>query len=497
MNPIAETLEAIKEVHKNPLAESITKSYDVSTGLVAYDLEPAAKLIFPVLTPFRNRLARVSGQGGTATNWRAITAINPNQVASGVSEGRRGGLIDVTKVDYTAAYKGIGLEDDVTFEAEYAAYGFDDIKALAVESLLKSLMIAEERIILGGNGGAIALGVTPTPTVTLVDEAKSTLPAGTYQVVCVALTFDGWRRASLAHGVTQQINRTNADGTSDLVHGGSAMKSAATAVTIVVNTKKAIQASVSPVNGAVAYAWYVGQADKETLQAITTTNSALFYQELAKNRQAASAISADCSVDHFVFDGLLYQAFKAESGAQIVNLDVGVFGKGTALTSDGAGGIHEIDQMLLNYWDNLKMSPTHMFLSARTRKVVSNRIIKNGNGESITPLLQIVTDANHPSEQVGTTQVTKYLNRITGHAIDMVIHPDMVDGMILFYADQVPYPLSGIGNICQIKTRREYYQIEWPIRTRRYEYGVYCDALLQHYFPPSLGILRHINVMDE
>ena len=74
----------------------------------------------------------------------------------------------------------------------------------------------------------------------------------------------------------------------------------------------------------------------------------------------------------------------------------------------------------------------------------------------------------------------------------MVIHPDMPDGTILFYTSSVPYSLSGVGNICQIKTRRDYYQIEWPLRTRRYEYGVYADELLQHYFPPSLGLLSNI-----
>ena len=27
-----------------------------------------------------------------------------------------------------------------------------------------------------------------------------------------------------------------------------------------------------------------------------------------------------------------------------------------------------------------------------------------------------------------------------------------------------------------------YYQIEWPLRWRRYEYGVHTDAVLRHYF---------------
>ena len=36
--------------------------------------------------------------------------------------------------------------------------------------------------------------------------------------------------------------------------------------------------------------------------------------------------------------------------------------------------------------------------------------------------------------------------------------------------------------------------IEWPLRTRKYEYGVYADELLQNYFPPAFGILKNIKV---
>ena len=43
-----------------------------------------------------------------------------------------------------------------------------------------------------------------------------------------------------------------------------------------------------------------------------------------------------------------------------------------------------------------------------------------------------------------------------------------------------------------MRTMRDYYQIEWPIRKRQYEYGIYCNEVLQHYFPPALGILFNI-----
>ena len=44
----------------------------------------------------------------------------------------------------------------------------------------------------------------------------------------------------------------------------------------------------------------------------------------------------------------------------------------------------------------------------------------------------------------------------------------------------------------RILCRRDYYQIDWPKRSRRDEYGVYADEVLQHYAPFSMGVISNI-----
>src|SRR4051812_30106537 len=102
------------------LAKAWTQSATATTGLTAYDLEAPAKTLYPVITPLRNNLPRVSGHGGIQANWRAVTAINTTNQTAGVSEGNRGGIIATDVKEYLAAYKGIGLEDYVTYESQYA-----------------------------------------------------------------------------------------------------------------------------------------------------------------------------------------------------------------------------------------------------------------------------------------------------------------------------------------------------------------------------------------
>ena len=158
------TLDLVKGLLSQPLGKagwiSPTSAVD---GIANYDLEPRALQLFPVLTPLRNRIPRTKANGGIQANWRAITGINTPYTNPGLSEGNRNAAIGHTYADYFAAYREMGLDDYVTWKAEYAAMGFDDVKALTVDNLLRGTMIAEEQVMLGGNT-SLALGTTPTPT---------------------------------------------------------------------------------------------------------------------------------------------------------------------------------------------------------------------------------------------------------------------------------------------------------------------------------------------
>ena len=79
-----------------------------------------------------------------------------------------------------------------------------------------------------------------------------------------------------------------------------------------------------------------------------------------------------------------------------------------------------------------------------------------------------------------------------GSALDIKVHPNMPAGTLLMTTAALPYPLAGVGNLIQIRTRQDYYQIEWPLRTRRYEYGIYTDEVLQHFFPPAMAVITNI-----
>lgn len=480
------TLDLIKGASRIELPDDIAKSFSQATGLVNYDLEAYAKLLYPVLTPMRNIIPRVKGNGGTATNWKQITGININNLTAGVSEGQRGGAITDAVADKTAAYKGLGLENFISFEADYAAQGFDDARARAVQSLLNATMIQEERIILGGNN-SMALGTTPTPTLA-ASASGGSLATGTLSVICVALTHRAWRDGSVTSGIPTQVTRTNMDGTTDTIKGGHANKSTNATVSVT-GPSGSVTATVAVVNGAAAYAWYWGTAGSEVLGAITSINSVSIKANATGTQTAASLTANDQSQDSLVFDGLLTQIMASGSGAYNMSLATGTPGVGTGFTSDGAGGINELDDALASFWDNYRLSPDVMWVSGKTLRAASKVAFANGN----SPVVIASMNAGGASLSGGTV-LKDYLNKITNQLVAFRVHPDLPDGMVVFWSNGVPYPISNVANILQIKTRQEYVQREWPLRTRRYEFGVYADELLQCYFPPAFGVLKNIAV---
>ena len=248
-----------------------------------------AKLLFPVLTPLRNSIPRVSGKGGVQAAWRAITAINSSGLRVGVSGGNRGGVAAMTTKDYIANYKGIGIETSVDFEAQYAGQNFDDIRALAAQTGLEALMLGEEAMILGGNT-SLALGATATPTLAASTTGGS-LATRTLSVIAVALTLDGLMNASV---VTASRPRSPAPTPMAApTHSAAARRrnppmppSPSPAPTGSVSASRRRQ------RRRLGYAWFWGAAGSEVLGAITTINSRGHHRDRGGNADGGLAARA-------------------------------------------------------------------------------------------------------------------------------------------------------------------------------------------------------------
>ena len=491
-NPTEESLRLIKAA-LGTASDDIAKTVSQSTLLTAYDLQGPAKNLYPVNTPIRNRLPRVPGIG-PATNWRQITAITGSGYDSmgWVPEGQRTARMSYSAVPKSASYVTLGEEDQVTFEAISAGQGYEDVRATGTMRVLQKMMLKEENALIFGNA-TLSLGTPVTPTASAAGSG-ATLPAATYSVIVVALTGEGFRGASIANGLPTSKVVTGADGSTYTLNGGSSQKSAAASQAVTLG--QTLSASTTAIQGAVGYAWFTGTAGSEKLEKITTINSVTFSAPLLGTGQAATAITADCSSNSgYAFDGLLTTALKSGSGAYVSLLATGTAGTGTTLTASGRGTIVEIDAMLQGMWDGYQVSPSVIYVNSQELKNITNKAL---SGASSAPLLQIYTPPGEGYAGLMAGGVVGwYFNPFAmngGIRIPIMLHPTLPAGTIIGWCEELPlmYKSNNVPNVAEVKVRKDYYQLDYPLRTRAQEFGVYAEETLAVYAPFAMGVIGNI-----
>ncbi|CAN5950496.1 unnamed protein product [Sphagnum jensenii] len=509
------------EKRLGPLAKADT--IQQATNLLWYDLRPVVQMLYPYreLIPRISRLPRVAADGGNAFHWKRITGVNINGASSGVSEGNRGARIAIAEQDLTAAYKTLGFESSVTFEARLGAKNLSpEALGISVQSALRSLMIDEEKILINGNA-TISLGTTPTPTLVAgaVTGLTGSFSSGTVYVVCVALTgmgylgYSPYNSATNTGGVLGQVTKVNADATTDTYGGGSAQPSAEASVAT--SGTQCVTATCTLVSGAFAYAWFVGSATgAEYLAGITPSNQAIFTKYPATTNQPignlkVGATYADNSVDQLIPDGVLAQVFGQVTGpspGQYMStnplLPSGIsFTQGGSIVYSMAAGntgltlagsnFNEIDAVLRAAYDQYKIGYDRILISATD---VLNTFGAMLGQASTANGFRLWFDADQETGRIiAGRRVTSYLNKFFNNTLDVEVHPYVPPGCILFWSDRSPYELSGVANLLEAHVRQDYYQIQWPWRSRRYEYGVYCDETFPCYFTPAFGAIINLN----
>lgn len=451
---------------------------DTSLGLRSYDLQAPAKELIPLVTPLRNKLPRVSGGGDIMTHWKAVTGINTANLTAGVGEGQRNAANTTGTADLSATYKGLGHEDFLNFEADYAAKNFTNLPADVKRRLLMALMISEERVLFGGQG-TWGLGTTPTPTTT-TSGTGGTIAAATYIVNVVALTHYGYRASVAAGAVNLTANRTNLDSTTTSIAGGYAAPSANASQTTTGSTS-VINWSVTPVAGAAGYAVFVGTSGNQKLYGFSTTASGQITSIPSSSQALTALAGTDQSQDSTVFDGMSAIFAKSGSGSYVAA------GSGSQLTSDGAAGINEFNTAFDWFWNNWRLSPDDIWCSGAMAKSIDKLIIANGGA----PIIRYTTNGADGAESGRPGRVSSVLNKTLNKDVRINVHPDAPDSWIMFTSDSVPFPSASIGNPLEIRYRRDYHGIDWPLRTRRYEFGVYTDEVLACYAPGAFGLMHN------
>ena len=496
MNFDSAALQRLAELRTGGLNKA---GISTAAGLVFYDLEAEAKLLYPVIAPIRKRMPRIgkreAGQG-LAVHWNIITNPNSAGITSELGEGQRGGVLTPATAAKISTYHGIGYENAVTWEAEYAGEGYDDIRGIAQRTSLDSLILAEEPKLLWGNGPTgIALGQPLTPTGT-PSATGGSLATGTYYIYVVPLTLQGATLTKNAGSVVTSVTRPNADGTALTFNGGAGILSPVSAGISVTSSTSvgSIAALVTGVKGAAGYAWFIGSSagaanayfwGVSNICAVTITS-----QPTTGQTAAYTGYATDWSQNQYSFDGLVPQALVANGYYNSL--------AGATLTPDGANGCVEVDAVLKYFWDTYKTSPTRMYVGSQVIRDLTRCVANVGTASSAGNMgfrINLSNDVDSVGGLTGSAVIQQYVNKYAwggAKPIPVELHPNMPDGYIFFDCEVNPYPTANIPIARAVRTRRDYFMVAWPVVTRQWQNGIYADECLQLYVPYSLGLLSDV-----
>ena len=481
-------------------------------GFNFYDLRGPAYFLYPLLTPFIQMIAKrgkVNAGTGTVAHWKATRNPNSTYIYAGVQEGQRNATATPNEIDYLATYKELGMEGGNTFTSQWAGEGYTDNLADEHFRNLSRLRLQEESITLLGNSGTatgnlgFALGQAGNVTAALSTSDTFNVPATAglaantnVSAAVVAITGMGMNPGgqggynappTVANGLVPTSTRTNVDGTTLQVNGGTSAISNVSNAVITNATAKWVTLTVPAAQGAVGYAWYVS-VTKTTTAADTVGNCVLalitpYPKAVIGGTPAgvqlgnATGLSTDYSYQATDFDGLLTYAFKNGYWN-----DMG----GGSFTPTGNGQVQQVETDLQYLWNNFQAQPDAIWCSADVRTNLDEAITYSSTGTN--SFIFAYDKAGQDSGLTGGFIVTGYKSKYSinpqgGAVIPIRIHPMLPTGTMYYDINTNPYPHSRVPAVREFMTMRDYYAIEWPIVTREWTYGTYIQEVLAHYMP--------------
>lgn len=392
-----------------------------------------AKLMLPVYAGMVRRTpVEPPHPASNQALWRVQSGFGTYNFGTGMStvEAAIGQTAPNNWLNFAAPYFETPVNDTVNLKAIYTSKGYDDPMQVAVIRAMALILQQHEYNHLLGNSAAIGApaSITATPAVT-----GGTLAANTYYFAVTALTERGLLLAS--------------KGTVSAVPAPGETNAAVSTVTTTTATNvNSVVLTWPVVPGAVAYNVYATAAGG-TASAVKYL--ATVYPNTYTVKSVASIVTAntpnvsDQTANATGYEGLLSWCELSTVYTQAITNKVTVVDNAGAGLTAANGGISQIDAVLTNLWTNQKIAPTAMVMSPNMAGSVKGKLVSLGVN---TGLIHMMDDSANRGRIEGGSFVSSYVNNFAPfgenlpNIVEIIPHPVMPDGTILFLCESIPYP---------------------------------------------------------
>jgi hypothetical protein len=461
------------------------------SGLVPFDLLAPSRLIYPMYTVFRNKLPRPAGQGtsriervftgisGTQTGGQGVTDISiPELVQSSGSLASTSWPLNLpnagsqTEVQLNVPYRFFGLTESLSWLAQFAGQGFEDISALANLILLQEMMLGEEYAMLSASSTVLATPGTPTATVRTAGSNETAFNTTITAVKVAATNYYGSTAVSAASttfavAAGQVVDVTfpamSAGGQSWNVYGfdGTSYYLMASGVG---GTKYTLQGFAVLPAVVVPPAADTGTGTGTRMEGLipTLTGKSATSGVYPSNWQGGYVNS---SVGQHLNYNVLYTALQA-------------LWNGTNTTSNNPGAF--------------RADPAEIVGEGGDIMRLSNDVISQG---SATNYRLFLDQPDVSGVRVGAA-VSEFQNPITRSILKLVVHPWLTQGSAMLMSYQLPQTWTNVANAWEMTMVQDYVSVAWPVIDATFRYSIFMYGALVAHAPQYSGILQGLQVSD-
>jgi hypothetical protein len=458
------------------------------SGLVPFDLLAPSRLIYPMYTVFRNKLPRPAGQGtsriekvftgisGSQTGGQGVVDISiPELVQTNGSLAATSWPLNLpgsgsqTEVTLNVPYRFFGLTESLSWLAQFAGQGFEDISALANLILLQEMMLGEEYQMLAATSTNLATPGTPTATVRTAGSNETALNTTITSVKVAAVNY----------------------------YGSTAVSAAAT--TFSVSSGQVVDVTIPTVPGAMTYNIYGYDGTSYYLMATGVGGTKYTLQGFATLPAVVTPPAADTGTGSGTrMEGIIptLAGKSATSGVYPANWQGGYYtaNAGTHLS------YNTIYTALDALWENnssnnpgaFKADPAEIVGDGGDIMRLSNDVISQGSATNYRLYLE---QSEVPGVRVGAA-VSEFQNPITRSILKMVVHPWLTQGTAMLMTYQLPQTWTNVANAWEMTMVQDYVSIAWPVIDATFRYSIFMYGALVSHAPQYSGLIQGLQVSD-
>lgn len=370
-----------------------------------------------------------------------------------------------TFVQLNIPYRFFGVTEQLSWLAQFAGQGYEDISALANLILLQETMLGEEYQLIAGTSQPLATPSAPAVTVRAAQSNETALSTSVVNVYVQAVNYFGATAAS-----------------------------AATAVTVA--SGQVVDVTISSVAGAMQYNIIGGTSTPDYYQLAVCGGVKYTLQGSLPSAALASLPSTDSGTGKATrMEGVVpvLSGVSASSGVYPSGWQGGYF--------NGAVGTHlsysAMYTVLKALWDSTsdspgayKADPAEVISSGSDLANLSQDLISNGTGTNYELFIS--------QREVGNTTigaaVSQFQNPVTRSILKMVVHPFYPQGNATVLSYQLPQSWTNVANAWEVSCVQDYVSVAWPAIDVTWRYSLLlmcCLAAHAPFYSAQLGGLQN------